>query len=47
MRTLITVVGGEIIVVGGKIIKLGEGEGFNRASVLCPIPFHVNETKYV
>ena len=23
------------------------GEGFNIASVLCPIPFHVNEIKYV
>ena len=29
-----------------KRMKLS-GEGHNIASVLCPIPFHVNEIKYV
>ena len=28
-------------------VLLLSGEGFNIASVLCPIPFHVNEIKYV
>ena len=30
-----------------KIQMIRLGEGFNIASVLCPIPFHVNEIKYV
>ena len=28
-------------------VLLLSGEGYNIASVLCPIPFHVNKIKYI